>query len=336
MSRDTTVRYTRQHTAILKPGWRNWQTQRTQNPPGLAPLGVRFPLPAPIVMSKPVEPATRNYRGRLAPSPTGYLHLGHARTFWIAFQRAQAAAGVLVMRNEDLDRDRCRPEFVQAMYDDLRWLGITWQEGPDVGGLFKPYVQSQRYSHYHTAWEQLRSTGLIYPCTCSRKELALMASAPHDDNDEPIYSGKCRPPVGTIASAVTPAGTNWRFRVPDEETICFNDAKQGEQTFVAGKDFGDFLVWRKDDVPAYQLAVVVDDAAMQITEVVRGADLLKSTARQILLQRALGLPTPVYYHCDLMTDDAGIRLAKRHDALSLRTLRRQGFTPGQVRARFGV
>ena len=277
-----------------------------------------------------------SYRGRLAPSPTGYLHLGHARTFWIAFGRAQQAGGVLVMRNEDLDRDRCRPEFVQAMYDDLRWLGITWQEGPDVGGPFAPYVQSERYSHYLSAWEQLRASGAIYPCTCSRKELAQSASAPHDDNDEPLYSGKCRPSAGEIMPARIPLGVNWRFRVPDGETVRFQDGQQGDQAFTAGKDFGDFLVWRKDDIPAYQLAVVVDDADMQITEVVRGADLLKSTARQILLQRALGFATPEYYHCNLMTDAAGVRLAKRHDALSLRTLREQGFTPEQVRARLNI
>jgi glutamyl-tRNA synthetase len=239
------------------------------------------------------------------------------------------------MRNEDLDRDRCRPEFVPAMYEDLRWLGIDWQEGPDVGGPFAPYVQSERYKFYRTAWDKLREDAAIYPCTCSRKELEL-ASAPHDDNDEPLYNRKCRLLPGTIAGASSPAGVNWRFQVPDDEAVTFRDLNHGEHTFVAGKDFGDFLVWRKDDIPAYQLAVVVDDAHMQVTEVVRGADLLKSTARQILLQRALGLATPDYYHCDLMTDAAGVRLAKRHEALSLRTLRAQGITPEEVRARFGA
>ena len=277
-----------------------------------------------------------NYRGRLAPSPTGYLHLGHARTFWIAFERTQSAGGTLILRNEDLDHARCRPAFVAAMYEDLQWLGITWHEGPDVGGPFASYVQSERYSHYLAAWEKLRASGAIYPCVCSRKELAVSASAPHDDNDEPLYPGKCRPSAGRVASAQSPAGVNWRFRVQDGESIGFSDLQQGEQAFIAGKDLGDFLVWRKDDIPAYQLAVVVDDAAMRITEVVRGADLLKSTARQILLQRALGFATPDYYHCDLMTDVAGVRLAKRHDALSLRTLREQGFTPEQVRARFKI
>ncbi len=276
------------------------------------------------------------YRGRLAPSPTGYFHLGHARTFWTAYERARNAGGVLVFRNEDLDRDRCKPQFVSAMYEDLRWLGIEWQEGPDVGGPFAPYDQCQRRDHYLAAWRTLRDAGSIYPCTCSRKDLAEMASAPHDDadNDEPLYPGRCRPPSGTIATADSPAGVNWRFRVPDGETIAFTDLNLGPHRYVAGKDFGDFLVWRRDDVPSYQLACAVDDAAMQITEVVRGADLLKSTARQLLLFRALGLASPQYFHCELMKDVHGQRLAKRHDALSLRTLRQSGTSPAQVQGMF--
>ena len=273
----------------------------------------------------------KGYRGRLAPSPTGYFHLGHARTFWTAYQRAQKNSGVLVFRNEDLDRDRCRPQFVSAMYEDLRWLGIQWQEGPDVGGAFAPYNQSQRRDHYLNAWHTLRDSGSIYPCTCSRKDLAEMASAPHDDsNDEPLYPGKCRPAEPVAATAEAPAGVNWRFRVPDEEIVEFEDLNVGRQRFAAGSDFGDFLVWRRDDIPAYQLACAVDDAAMQITEVVRGADLLKSTARQLLLLRALGWSAPQYFHCELMTDERGERLAKRHDALSLRTLRERGATPAEV------
>jgi glutamyl-tRNA synthetase len=251
------------------------------------------------------------------------------------------------MRNEDLDQQRCREEFVAAMMSDLRWLGISWQEGPDCGGTFSPYVQSQRRHVYLKAWKRLRDWGAIFPCTCSRKDVALAAGAPNDGDDEAIYSGKCRPaksvvaaPLrdrGTAEAAVStrpeaPAGVNWRFRVPDGEEICFTDMHLGPQRLVAGRDFGDFVVWRRDDVPAYQLAVVVDDAAMRITEVVRGADLLTSTARQILLYRALGLPTPDFYHCDLVRDDAGVRLAKRHDSLSIRKLREMGWTPEQVRA----
>lgn len=277
------------------------------------------------------------YRGRIAPSPTGYLHTGHGRTFWIAHQRAQARNGILVFRNEDLDPDRCKPQFVAAMYEDLRWLGLGWHEGPDVGGPFAPYSQSERRAIYLDAWHRLAATGLIYPCRCSRKDLAQAASAPHDaTDDEPLYPGTCRPATPRRAEADTPAGLNWRFRVPDGAALTFHDLHLGPQSFTAGVDFGDFVIWRRDDVPAYQLAVVADDAAMQITEVVRGADLLKSTARQLLLQRALGLPTPAYYHCDLVTDDRGLRLAKRHDALSLRALRACGVTPGELMASWNI
>lgn len=285
-----------------------------------------------------------NYRGRLAPSPTGLLHIGHARTFWIAAQRAAEHRGTLILRNEDLDPQRCRSDFVDAMIEDLVWLGISWQEGPDCGGPFAPYTQSERRDLYLQSWKRLRDMGAIYPCTCSRKDVTLAAGAPNDGDDEPIYSGKCRPsmpmpgaepaiPTWDVPSdwPVEPAGVNWRFRVPDEDEIGFTDLHLGPQRVIAGKDFGDFIVWRRDDVPAYQLAVVVDDAAMGITEVVRGADLLKSTARQILLYRALGLPSPDVYHCDLVRDDAGVRLAKRHDSLSVRKLRDSGWTPEQVR-----
>jgi glutamyl-tRNA synthetase len=257
------------------------------------------------------------------------LHLGHARTFWHAFERAREAGGTLIFRNEDLDPQRCRAEFAQAIFEDLRWCGIEWQEGPDVGGAYGPYAQSERRHWYMDAWRQLLTGGWIYPCSCSRKELALAASAPHDDNDEPVYPGTCRE---RRLIAEEPVGVNWRFRVPDGEYIEFEDRRMGRQGFEAGRDFGDFLVWRRDDVPAYQLAVVVDDASMQISEVVRGEDLLRSTARQVLLQRALGLATPEYFHCALMTDENGVRLAKRHDALSLRRLREQGRGPEELRA----
>ena len=287
------------------------------------------------------ESTSISYRGRLAPSPTGLLHLGHARTFLIAAQRCAEHGGTLVLRNEDLDQQRCRPEFVQAMIEDLRWLGISWTEGPDCSGPFGPYTQSERRVHYLHALQQLRDRGMIYPCTCSRKDVAQSATAPTEGDDEPLYSGKCRPSRDPRSDSLSgcrveakrggPAGVNWRFRVPDGEEISFTDLHLGLQEMVAGRDFGDFIVWRKDDVPAYQLAVVVDDAAMKITEVVRGADLLKSTARQILLYRALGLPIPGYYHCELVRDQQGVRLAKRHDALSISKLRQSGWTPQQVR-----
>ena len=273
-----------------------------------------------------------SYRGRLAPSPTGYLHLGHARTFWVAQTRARARDGVLVLRNEDMDAQRFKLEFVAAMLEDLKWFGFEWQEGPDCGGPVGPYNQSERAQFYRNALEQLRSGGFIYPCTCSRKDIIAAARAPHAaEEDEPIYPGTCRP---NHKSDLAHRKHSWRFRVPDGETVSFTDGCFGPQRFVAGKDFGDFVVWRPDDVPAYQLAVVVDDAAMQITEVVRGEDLLRSTARQLLLYRALGLPPPDFHHCPLLTDENGVRLAKRHDALSLRCLREQGILPTELRRRF--
>jgi glutamyl-tRNA synthetase len=292
------------------------------------------------IMAGRLQPS---YRGRLAPSPTGHLHLGHARTFWTAYERSRATGGVLVLRDEDLDPARSRAEFAAAMLEDLRWLGLEWQEGPDVSGPFAPYRQSGRRAFYLEAWARLVESGHVYACSCSRRDIARSAEAPHEGqpgarpapDDEPHYPGTCRPSSGAVLRAPdTPAGLNWRFRVPEGEEVVFVDLKQGRQSFVAGRDFGDFVVWRRDDVPAYQLAVVVDDGLMCITEVVRGADLLKSTARQILLQRALGYATPVYFHCDLLTDERGERLAKRHESLSLRALRAAGLTPEEVRARF--
>jgi glutamyl/glutaminyl-tRNA synthetase len=178
------------------------------------------------------------------------------------------------------------------MYEDLRWLGLEWQEGPDVGGPVGPYSQSERREFYLDAWRKLRDADVIYPCTCSRKDLEQALSAPHDDADEVPYPGTCRSKAWSPADFPSTSGVSWRFRVPDSRLITFQDALQGENTFVAGNDFSDFLVWRRDDIPAYQLACVVDDAAMEITEVVRGNDLLKSTARQILIYEALGSRHP--------------------------------------------
>jgi glutamyl-tRNA synthetase len=266
------------------------------------------------------------YRGRIAPSPTGYLHLGHARTFWMAQARAQAAKGTLILRNEDLDRSRCRPEFVQSFYDDLRWFGFDWQEGPDIGGPFAPYSQSERMEPYRSAFQQLVDRRLVYPCICSRLDVQRALQAPHQGEEEPLYPGTCRDRTEASGGRI-----NWRFRVPDGEAIAFEDGQFGPQSFMAGRDFGDFVVWRQEGLPSYQLAVVVDDASMQITEVVRGADLLLSTARQILLYRALGWPLPAFYHCPLMLDDQGKRLAKRVDSLSLRHFRAEGISPEELR-----
>jgi glutamyl/glutaminyl-tRNA synthetase len=290
------------------------------------------------------------YIGRIAPSPTGLLHLGHAATFWTAFQRARQHNGTLLLRNEDLDPQRSRPEFLAAMLEDLAWLGIAWQ--PPM------LSQSTRLAAYRAAFEKLLATGLVYRCTCSRRglahDLAQSLAAPHEDpnadpDDELIYSGRCRPPQPTPIANFAPG--NYRFRVPAAETIRFTDGNLGPQSFTAlaapnpqadaAQVFGDFLIWRRpltndpDDIglPSYQLACVVDDDFQRITEVVRGADLLKSTARQILLQRALGYATPAYFHTRLLRDEHGVRLAKRHDALALRTLREQGLTPSEVLAR---
>ncbi len=234
-----------------------------------------------------------------------------------------------MLRNEDLDRSRCKREFVAAMLEDLRWFGLQWQEGPDCGGSFGPYNQSERFDFYRAALETLRAGGFAYACTCSRKDIQSAAHAPHaQDDDEPIYPGTCR---NNCISQIGNRRFSWRFRVPDNEIVSFIDGNLGPQQFTAGKDFGDFVIWRHDDVPAYQLTVVVDDAAMQISEVVRGADLLKSTARQILIHRALNLRSPAFYHCPLLTDENGVRLAKRHDALSLRRLRERGAVPSLLR-----
>jgi glutamyl-tRNA synthetase len=241
----------------------------------------------------------------------------------VAAERARQNHGELRLRNDDLDRDRCRPEYVQAFREDLRWLGLTWTE-PMVN-------QSERQPLYRSAFEKLAAAGLVYPCSCSRKDILAAARAPHEseETDEPIYPGTCRPAHPTPVNEL-PEPTNWRFRLPEGRTVTFIDRNVGRRSAVANIDFGDFLVWRRDGLPSYQLACAVDDADLEITEVVRGADLVMSTFRQILLLEALSAAVPDYFHCELMRDDAGQRLAKRHDALSLRSLRAQGLSPGQV------
>lgn len=293
---------------------------------------------------------TANYRGRLAPSPTGRLHLGHARTFWVAQSRARDAGGALLLRNDDLDEQRCRPEFVDGMFEDLNWFGLEWSEGPDRGGDFGPYNQSERRRFYIEAFERLFAVGAIYPCRCSRKDVLEALSAPHEGEEEPVYPGICRPdriidPIELCESMkptrkrgkggltdASGARINWRFRTPDGESIAFEDGGFGSQCFVVGRDFGDFVVWRSDDLPAYHLAVVADDHAMGVTEVVRGKDLLTSTARQLLVYHALGAAPPAYFHCPLLADENGVRLAKRHDSLSLKTLRETGKDPDGLRS----
>jgi glutamyl-tRNA synthetase len=265
------------------------------------------------------------YRGRIAPTPTGDLHVGHAHTFVAAWRRAEDAGGALVLRIEDLDPLRCRADYTAHAIEDLAWLGVRWSEGP--------VHQSRRRAVYETAWRTLRDAGLVYPSELSRRELRDAAHAPHDDEEaEPIFPPALRPAAGVGRDASTPAGVVWRFRVPDGEVVRFTDAVRGAQAFTAGVDFGDFVVWRKDDVPAYELAVVADDVAMGITEVVRGEDLLRSTARQLLVYRALGAAPPAWRHLPLVRDAEGRRLAKRHQALSVRELRARGMTPAEVLA----
>lgn len=265
------------------------------------------------------------YVGRLAPSPTGLLHLGHARTFWVAWRRARRANGRLFLRNDDLDMARCRPEFVEAMAEDLRWLGLDW-DGPTI-------TQSERLPLYREALARLHAGGWLFPCVRSRKDVLEAAAAPHEGGggDEPLYPVAFRPPPeAPVPPLSDPIAVNWRFRVPDGEELVFHDLRLGEQRATAGRDFGDFLVWRRDNLPSYQLACVVDDHSMDVTEVVRGADLIMSTFRQQLLTRALGWKPPGNFHCELMTDEHGARLAKRHDALGLRALRERGVTPAEI------
>ncbi len=257
-----------------------------------------------------------------------------------------------MLRNENLDPDRCRPEFAATMLEDLRWLGLAWQEGPDVGGASGPYVQSERLAMYREAWRSLAAGGYIYPSPHSRKDIAGALLAPHDEPsgahgaalsgasagaEEAIFPISLRPadiepPLGMNIPAIEPGAMNWRFRVPDGQVIAFDDGRAGTVKRTAGADFGDFLVWRRDGFPSYELAVVADDHAMRIAEVVRGEDLLTSTARQILLYRALGWAPPRFFHCPLVRDAAGRRLAKRDAAMSLRGLRDSGVDPAALRA----
>jgi len=268
-------------------------------------------------------------RGRLAPTPTGPLHVGHARTFAVAAARASGAG--LVLRIEDLDGPRCREEFTAAAVADLRWLGLAWTEGPDVGGPHPPYRQGERGAWYLEIWRRLEAVGVIYPSPHSRRDVEAAALAPHDSDEEPVFPSGLRPARRERATA--PGGVPWRFRVPDGRVVEFLDAAAGVVRRTAGVDFGDFVVWRRDDLAAYELAVVADDRAMEIAEVVRGADLLTSTARQILVAEALGWRSPAFCHVPLVCDAAGRRLAKRSGGLAIADLRARGFTPQDVLSR---
>lgn len=260
--------------------------------------------------------------GRLAPSPTGAQHLGNAKTYLIAYWSARSQDARLVLRIEDVDSPRVKPWAVDQAIEDLRWLGLAWQEGPDVGGPQGSYIQSERMSVYHEALARLIAEERVFPCTCTRKDIQRAGSAPHYEHEAPIYPGTCR--SWSRGDPLPPDGTYcWRFRV-GEQLIAFNDRLLGPQRCVPASALGDFPVTQKNGAPAYQLAVVADDAAMGISQVVRGDDLIASTFRQIELYHALGFEPPEFAHVPLVLGPDGRRLAKRHGDTRLSQYRDRG------------
>lgn len=254
--------------------------------------------------------------GRLAPSPTGVLHLGNARTFLLAWLSARARGGTLLLRVEDIDGPRVKAGAIEQTLEDLQWLGLDWDG--------EPLLQTARREHHRAAAQQLVDGGLAYPCVCTRREIDEAASAPHEGDvaDGPVYPGTCRGRFASCEEAEAKTGRTaaLRFRV-DVDEVPFVDEFCGAQQ---GKIRGDFVVQKRDGNAAYQLAVVVDDAAQGVGEVLRADDLLPSTPRQLLLQRALGFATPRYLHVPLLVGVDGLRLAKRHGDTSLRFFREQG------------
>lgn len=261
--------------------------------------------------------------GRLAPSPTGHLHLGHARSFLLAWWHARSRGGRIILRLEDLDVERIKPGMLEATIEDLRWLGLDWDG--------EVYIQSLSVGEINAAATALVDRGLAYPCICTRREIQAAMSAPHGDQFDTIYPGTCRGKYQSLAAAERGSGrpAALRFIVPDI-LVRIEDHIQGVHTFDARRSIGDFPVLRRLGMPAYQLAVVVDDARQGITEIVRGADLLESCARQWLLQDALGYDHPRWWHVPLITDAAGRRLAKRSDDVSLARLRAAGADPRHI------
>ena len=263
-------------------------------------------------------------RGRYAPSPTGALHLGNLRTALLAWLFARSAGGAFLLRLEDLDLPRVRPGVTSAMLADLRWLGLDWDEGPDVGGALGPYIQSQRDALYTAALARLQSRDALYPCYCTRAERAQVASAPHEQARHERCPCRALTPAQRRRREAEGRRPALRFRVPNQ-TITFTDRIAGPVAQHVAAEVGDFIVRRSDGLVAYQLAVVVDDALMGVTQVVRGADLLSSTPRQLALFDALGYPRPrEYAHVPLVVDAAGARLAKRTAATGLAALRAGG------------
>ncbi len=263
--------------------------------------------------------------GRLAPTPSGGLHLGNARTFLIAWLSARAQGGRVLLRVDDLDRPRVKPGYVEQAMADLRWLGLEW----DGEAMF----QSRRQEAYEAALGRLQAAGLAYPCVCSRREVEAAARAPHEGEEGPVYPGTCRGNFRDDGEARRKTGRapSWRFAAGSREaTVEFADALHGRCAFDVARQLGDFIVFRNDGIAAYQLATVVDDHAQGVTEVVRGDDLISSTPRQILLYHALGLTPPRFLHVPLVLDDAGRRMAKRRDSTRLAALRESGVPAAQV------
>jgi glutamyl-tRNA synthetase len=283
----------------------------------------------------PVSTPATVLRGRYAPSPTGELHLGNASTALLAWLSVRARGGRFVLRVEDLDPRRSRPALVPRILSDLVWLGLDWDEGPDRGGDCGPYDQASRRASHRAALKRLIDAGRVYPCFCSRRDVAAAASAPHGPGDEPRYAGTCRGLDPGEARRRLAAGARHAFRFGDEagDGERFTDLVRGPQ---APGPCGDFVVFRSDGVPAYQLAVVVDDAAMRITEVVRGADLLDSTPRQLRLFRALDLTPPAFGHVPLLLGPDGVRLSKRHRGITLRELRESGWGSAALLGRLAL
>ena len=256
----------------------------------------------------------QRYRGRIAPTPSGLLHIGHANTFKIAAKRAMENSGDLVLRIEDIDSARCKQEYIDEIIKDLKRLGISCTEGYNIGGEYAPHLQSKRIAYYWQVMKELITKKVVYPSTVSRKDVKEAAIMPKRTFDfcepEPIFPPKLRELEYDLDKIDQPQRLNWRFKVPDGEKVTFTDNNSGQHTFIAGEDFGDFLVWRKTAEPSYELAVTADDHAMKITEVVRGEDLLLSTARQILIYRALGWNIPEFYHCPIIKDEDSNKLSK--------------------------
>ncbi|HZU34742.1 MAG TPA: tRNA glutamyl-Q(34) synthetase GluQRS [Gemmataceae bacterium] len=253
--------------------------------------------------------------GRLAPSPTGAQHVGNARTYLIAWLSARSQGGRVVLRIEDIDSPRIKPGAAEQAVTDLRWLGLDWDEGP--------VVQTARLSHYERALQQLREKELVYPCTCSRADIERAASAPHLEHEGPVYPGTCAGRRAADAQRLADRSFAWRFRVP-AGPVAFTDGFRGRVSVDLHEVGGDFVVWKSAASPAYQLAVVVDDATQGVTEVVRGDDLIPSTPRQLLLYDALGWPAPRFVHVPLVVGPDGRRLAKRHGDTRLAALRAAG------------